>query len=105
VGRGGAEKARKSRLLVDAMGLPVAVGTRAVSTHVSKGVQPLFEFMLMRELPERVIGDRAFDGEPLDLQLEEMGIELIAPHRKNRRPEHKTPERSTAAAMGASLHG
>ena len=35
--------------------------------------------------PERMIGDKAYDSDPLDKQLlEERGIELIAPHRMNR---------------------
>jgi transposase len=35
--------------------------------------------------PPRLIGDKAYDSDPLDLQLaDEFGIELIAPHRDNR---------------------
>ncbi len=35
--------------------------------------------------PERLIGDRGYDSDPLDARLErEHGIELIAPHRVNR---------------------
>lgn len=36
-------------------------------------------------LPERLIGDRAYDSDPLDDRLAERGIEMIAPHRRNRR--------------------
>jgi transposase len=39
----------------------------------------------MDELPERLIGDRAYDSDPLDERLAEQGIELIAPHRGNRK--------------------
>jgi IS5 family transposase len=35
--------------------------------------------------PERLIGDKAYDSDPLDAELAERGIELIAPHRSNRR--------------------
>jgi len=31
-----------------------------------------------------LIGDRAYDSDPLDSKLREEGIELIAPHRRNR---------------------
>lgn len=35
--------------------------------------------------PMRLIGDKAYDSDPLDRRLrEEHGIELIAPHRDNR---------------------
>ena len=36
-------------------------------------------------MPERLIGDRAYDSDPLDHTLqEEYDIQMIAPHRKNR---------------------
>ena len=30
-----------------------------------------------------MIGDRAYDSDPLDAELREAGIEMIVPHRKN----------------------
>ena len=35
-------------------------------------------------MPVRLIGDRAYDADPLDEALAELGIEMIAPHRRNR---------------------
>lgn len=38
------------------------------------------------ELPARLIGDKAYDSDPLDAKLaEEYNIELIAPNRSNRK--------------------
>ena len=34
--------------------------------------------------PENLIGDRAYDSDPLDEQLRRHSIEMIAPHRSNR---------------------
>ena len=34
--------------------------------------------------PKRLIGDGAYDSDPLDARLRARGIELIAPHRANR---------------------
>jgi hypothetical protein len=34
--------------------------------------------------PENLIGDRAYDSDPLDQVLRQDGIEMIAPHRSNR---------------------
>ncbi len=31
-----------------------------------------------------MIGDKAYDSDPLDKQLADEGIEMIAPHRRNR---------------------
>ncbi len=40
----------------------------------------------MSGLPERMIGDRGYDSDPLDERLQrEQGVELIAPNRKNKR--------------------
>ena len=35
--------------------------------------------------PENLIGDRAYNSDPLDDELRNDGIEMIAPHRSNRR--------------------
>ena len=39
----------------------------------------------IEEKPERLIGDRAYDSDPLDEILAEQGIRLIAPHKRNRK--------------------
>jgi transposase len=39
----------------------------------------------------RLVGDRAYDSDPLDKKLRAKGIELIAPHKRNRR-KAKTQE-------------
>lgn len=87
-----AGKGVKIMVLVDARGLPVAVSTACASPHESKLVQRLFEFMLTEELPERVIGDRAYDSDALDQMLADQGIEMIAPHRSNRKLENITQD-------------
>jgi len=43
------------------------------------------------EKPQRLIGDRAYDSDPLDERLAEQGVEMIAPHRRNR-PRLRTPD-------------
>ncbi len=85
-------KGVKIMVLVDANGLPVAVKTCSAQPHESRLVQRLFDFMLTEETPERVIGDRAYDSNKLDEELADQGIELIAPHKCNRKPENKTQD-------------
>lgn len=41
--------------------------------------------MLVDEKPQRLIGDRAYDSDPLDEKLAEQNIVLIAPHKRNRK--------------------
>jgi len=35
--------------------------------------------------PQRLIGDKAYDSDPLDEALAQAGIEMIAPHKANRK--------------------
>ena len=80
-------------VLVDARGLPVAIDVVPADAHESRCVQALFDFMLTRETPPRVIGDKAYDSDKLDEELAQRGVELIAPHRRNRKPENVTQDR------------
>lgn len=85
-------KGVKIMVLVDARGLPVAVDTTSATPHERRLVQRLFDFMLTAETPQRVIGDKAYDSDELADQLADEGMELIAPHRRNRRPENVTQD-------------
>ena len=39
----------------------------------------------IKALPELIVGDKAYDSDPLDTQLrEKYGTELVAPHKANR---------------------
>ena len=87
-----AGKGVKIMVMVDARGLPMAVDTGSASPHESRLVQQLFDFMLADENPERLIGDKSYDSDRLGEELAQQGIELIAPHRSNRRPENKTQD-------------
>jgi transposase len=46
---------------------------------------------LTEELPEKLIGDKAYDSDELDEELAQLGIELIASHKRNRK-EAKTQD-------------
>ena len=52
-----------------------------------------FDFMLTATPPSRIIGDQACDNDALDARLAEQGVEPIAPHRDNRKPENVTQDR------------
>ncbi|MBK9121355.1 MAG: transposase [Phycisphaerales bacterium] len=92
----------KIMVLVDARGLPVAIDTAPADAHESRCVQALFDFVLTRETPPRVIGDKAYDSDKLDEELAQRGMEMIAPHRGNRKPENVTQDRPAAAARQAA---
>ncbi len=92
IGTTKAGKGVKIMVLVDAQGLPVAVTTGSASPHESRAAQGLFDFMLTKAPPERIIGDRAYDSDRLDEEMAKHGIEMIAPHRSNRKPENVTQD-------------
>lgn len=79
-----AGKGVKIMIMVDAKGLPVAAYSTTASAHESHLVQRLFDFMVPGQVPERLIGDKAYDDDNLDDQMAEMGVEMIAPNRSNR---------------------
>ena len=66
--------------------LPLAVGIQSASPHESQLVEEVLGQSFLDELPERLIGDAAYDSDPLDdYLLETYDIELIAPHKCNRK--------------------
>jgi transposase len=71
--------------VADRAGLPLATHTESATPHEVTLVQPTLKAMLVKELPQRLIGDRAYDSDPLDTLLVQQGIEMIAPHRRNRK--------------------
>ena len=70
--------------IVDRHGLPLSVSTHAANHHEVRLVQLCFDFYMIEAKPENLIGDRAYDSDPLDEELRNDGIEMIAPHRSNR---------------------
>jgi transposase len=78
-------KGVKIMAIVDRHGLPLAVSTHAANHHEVTLVQLSFDFYMIEAKPDNLIGDRAYDSDPLDEQLREQGIEMIAPHKSNRK--------------------
>ena len=72
--------------IADRHGLPIAAGIASASPHETKLVEETLDACFLERLPDRLVGDRAYDCDPLDERLrDERGVELIAPHRSNRR--------------------
>jgi len=69
----------------DGSSVPLALHTESVSPHEVSLVEATLASAFLKEKPERLVGDKAYDSDPLDETLEEQGIEMIAPHRTNRK--------------------
>jgi transposase len=65
--------------------LPLAVTVESASPAECRLVEAVLAGCFLDELPEKLIGDKAYDSDALDQTLaKEYGIEMIAPNRGNR---------------------
>jgi transposase len=71
--------------VADRFGLPLATCAASATPHEVTLVAPTLDSRFIADVPQRLIGDRAYDADPLDEALAELGIEMIAPHRRNRK--------------------
>ena len=80
--------------VADSASLPIAVYVTSASPHeVTLAQDTVAKCFVTDEYPTRLIADRAYDSDVLDYTLAiEYGIELIAPHRSNRRAAKKTQD-------------
>ncbi|AFZ65937.1 transposase family protein [Deinococcus peraridilitoris DSM 19664] len=73
-------------VIVDAHGVPLAVHTESASRAENTLVHDTLDASFGLDFPARLIGDKAYDSDPLDAQLAEVGVEMIAPNRRSRSP-------------------
>jgi hypothetical protein len=70
--------------VADRHGLPVAVGIASGQRNEQKLVVDTLKQRFVKKLPRLLIGDKAYDSDPLDAQLRALGVEMIAPHHPRR---------------------
>jgi transposase len=85
VGKTKRGKGTKIMAVADRHGLPVSICTESATPHEVKLVQQTLAEIFVEEPIQRLIGDNAYDSDRLDCELAETGVEMIAPHRSNRR--------------------
>ena len=72
--------------ITDRHGIPIAVSLHSATAHEVTLIEETIEKRFVSTLPTRLIGDKAYDSDPHDQALlKKYDIELIAPHRKNRK--------------------
>jgi transposase len=81
VGKTKRGKGTKLMAMADRSGIPLAVYATSASPHEVTLVYHTLKERFLRQKPLRLIGDRAYDSDPLDQSLAKEGIELIAPHK------------------------
>ena len=78
-------KGSKIMAISDKNGLPVSVSLASASPHEVKLVARTVTQRFTRQNPRLLIGDRAYDSDPLDRKLLKQQIMMVAPHKSNRR--------------------
>ncbi len=78
-------KGTKLMAMADSAGLPVAAHTASASPHEVTLVGDTLSSRFIDDLPEHLIGDKAYDPDHLDAELQAQGIEMIAPNRRGRK--------------------
>jgi len=85
VGKTKRGKGTKIMGIADGHGLPVALRTESAAPAEVKLVEPTLEQRIVADVPERLIGDKAYDSDRLDQALmQNYGTEMIAPNRAKR---------------------
>jgi IS5 family transposase len=71
--------------IADASGLPAAACIARASQHEVKLAEAAPDSFFLKEMPEKLVGGKAYDSDQLDENLlKKHRVELIAPHRRNR---------------------
>jgi transposase len=84
VGKTKRGKGTKLMAVADGAGIPIAIHATSASPHEVTLVEATVKQRFVNDVPRRLIGDRAYDSDRLDAQLQKQSIDMIAPHRGNR---------------------
>ena len=84
-------------VVVDGQGIPIGGTLASASPAEVKLAEQTLETIKVprkgrgrpKKRPARVIGDKAYDSDPLRKRCKELKIDLIVPHRKNRKKSKK----------------
>ena len=101
VGKTKRGKGSKIMAVADRHGLPVAICVESATPHEVKLATDTLVQMVIPDAPKNLIGDNAYDSDELDSELRKYGIELIAPHRMNRK--NMTPGPASPATVSPTL--
>ena len=71
--------------ITEKRGRPIGVLISSASTHEVRLVEPTLDACFVSEVPVILIGDKAYDSDPLDASLSDRGVDMVAPHKKNRK--------------------
>jgi transposase len=85
VGKTKRGKGTKIMAVADRHGLPLAVSVESAQKAEVALVEDVMGYRFTDDVPVRLIADKGYDSDPLDEYLRKADVELIAPHRSNRK--------------------
>jgi hypothetical protein len=71
--------------VADRNGLPVSVYVESATPHEVTLAMSTLLHLVVPDAPQNLVADNAYDSDRLDAEPRFYGIELIAPHRRNRK--------------------
>jgi hypothetical protein len=88
-------------IISDNAGLPIAVHVASTSPHeVTLAEATVSKYFVADEKPEHLVGDRAYDSDPLDIKLAvDYEVELIAPAQVQQQTSTKYARWSYSASL------
>jgi transposase len=78
-------KGTKIMAVADRFGLLIAISIGSASPHEVMLVGTTLDARFTDEQPERLIGDKAYDSDPLDERLKDQDVQMITPHKSKRK--------------------
>lgn len=86
IGRTKCGKGTKIVAIANHSSLPISLSIASVSPHESTLVEGATRNQYTKNVPRRIIGEKAYDCDPLDAKLaKRYRVRLIAPHKSNRK--------------------
>lgn len=85
VGKTKRSKGSRTMALVSRQSRPLALSVFSATPFESTLLEQTIKERFSKTKIGRVVADRAYDSDPLDKRLNVKGIELIAPHKRNRK--------------------
>jgi transposase len=85
VGKTKCGKGQKLMAIVDQKSRPVALFLSSAQPHEITLLKQTLDALKTEKNPRYLLADGAYDSDPMDEDLRKIGINLIAPHKKNRK--------------------
>lgn len=85
IGKTKCGKGSKAMVIVNEASQPIAVVVTSAQPHEIKLLDEVLENLPDIPLPKVLVGDKAYDDDKTDSKMKKKGVNMVAPHKKNRK--------------------